>query len=414
VSVSLRKSYTGGLLVAFSMLMLQGSADVSEAKKKGTASPMAEIEPGYMRAPYLQSLASDSVIVAWVASDAGEPLVDFGTTPAFGTTVLATSQGDHRAATLRGLQTGTRYYYRVRAGERVLATGESLQFRTDPGKQHRQFSFFVTGDIGSQTGDQVYTRDSILRAPTKPDFGLLCGDVIYKKGHSNNYDRRLMRPWQDIFSQFCVWPALGNHDWKSDPKDNWENEWYLPNNEHYYSFDYGSAHFIALDTRDGDLYDRANQVEWLERDLQANKDAEWLIVYFHHPGITCTYKKYNNAVIDNFVPLFDRFGVDVVFCGHAHTYERTYPIANGQTVSEDMDPHYVDPQGTVYIVSGAGAKPKSGKPTTLCGPTAFYRDETILWTQAFIEGATCTIRSWSSMDDELVDEVVIRKSGLSG
>ena len=416
--VLLPRTHGRVLLCVASVLLSLAFATGSEAKKKKKNKkadpPMAEIEPGYMRSPYLQSMGTDSVIIAWVASDSGEPQLDFGISPEFGTTVLAKSDGAHRAATLLGLQPGTQYYYQVRAGDRVLATGKSLQFRTDAGADNRKFSFFVTGDIGSKTGDQVYTRDSILRAPVKPDLGILCGDVIYKKGHSNNYDRRLMRPWQDIFSQFCVWPALGNHDWKSDPKDNWEKEWYLPNNEHYYSFNYGNAHFIALDTRDGDIYDRQNQVRWLEQDLEANKDADWLIVYFHHPGITCTYKKYNDAVVESFVPIFDRYRVDVVFSGHAHTYERTFPIMNGNTVSTDMDPNYVDPEGTVYIVSGAGAKPKSGKPTKMCGPTAFYRDETILWTQAFIEAETCTIRTWSSKTDELIDEVVIRKSGLSG
>ena len=118
--------------------------------------------------------------------------------------------------------------------------------------------------------------------------------------------------------------------------------------------------------------------------------------------------------MEYFIPVFDRFRVDVAFTGHAHTYERTYPLYRGEVVSEQMDPQYVDPQGTIYIVSGAGAKPKKGKPTKLCGPTAVFRDNTLLWTQVFIEGPTCTIRTWTSEGDELVDEVIIRKSDLSG
>ena len=115
--------------------------------------------------------------------------------------------------------------------------------------------------------------------------------IVYSRGRSSDYDRRLMRPWKDLLCSIPVWPALGNHDWKSPPEDNWEQEWYLPNNEHYYSFDYANAHFIALDTRDGDLYDRGNQVRWLEQDLVENADADWIFVYYHHPGITCTYKR---------------------------------------------------------------------------------------------------------------------------
>ena len=95
-----------------------GTADFAEAKKKNkTKAPMAEIAPGYMRAPYLQSLATDSVTIAWVASDPGEPMVDFGQTANFGSSVPARSNGSHRAALLTGLQPGTRYFYQVRAGD---------------------------------------------------------------------------------------------------------------------------------------------------------------------------------------------------------------------------------------------------------------------------------------------------------
>jgi 3',5'-cyclic AMP phosphodiesterase CpdA len=222
-----------------------------------------------------------------------------------------------------------------------------------------------------------------------------------------------MRPWQDIFCAIPVWPALGNHDWGSDPRDNWQQEWYLPNNEHYYSFNYGNAHFIALDTRDGNLYDHDNQLHWLEQDLAANANADWIFVYYHHPGITCTYKKNNDAVSEGFFPLFDRYHVDVVFNGHAHTYERLYPIYNGVPVDQEQDPNYTDPLGTIYIISGAGGKLKKGKPTKYCGPTAYFRDEVLLWTQVFVDGPSCTIRTRASQTGEMIDEVVITKTRLT-
>lgn len=373
----------------------------------------AEIAPGYLRAPYLQSLSQDSTLIAWIASDPGQPAVDYGETPDYGQTVLARSEGRRRVATLRGLAPGNRYYYRVRAGERVLAEGPRYTFQTDAGPADRSFNFFVSGDIGSSSGVQKFTAGGILNADPLPELGILCGDIVYNKGLSRNYDERLMRPWQDIFCSIPVWPALGNHDWGSDPRDNWRQEWYLPNNEHYYSFNYGNAHFIALDTREGNLYDRGNQVRWLEQDLAANANAGWIFVYYHHPGITCTYKKNNDAVIESFLPLFDRYRVDVVFNGHAHTYERLYPIYNGVPVNKEQDPRYTDPQGTIYIVSGAGGKLKKGKPTKYCGPTAFFRDEVLLWTQVFVDGPACTIRTWASQNGALIDEVVITKTGLT-
>ncbi|MCZ6775788.1 MAG: metallophosphoesterase family protein [Ignavibacteria bacterium] len=366
-----------------------------------------------MRAPYLQSLSQDSTLLVWVASDHGQPAVDYGVTLDYDRTVVASVEGDRRIATLTSLTPGTRYYYRVRAGDRVLAEGPQYSFETDAGPTDRSFNFFVTGDVGDKKGWQKFTAEAILEADPRPELGILCGDIVYSKGHSSDYDRRLMRPWKDLLCSIPVWPTLGDHDWKSPPEDNWEREWYLPNNEHYYSFDYANAHFIALDTRYGTLYDRANQIQWLEQDLSSNVDADWIFVYYHHPGITCTYKKRSGAVIENFLPLFDRYHVDVVFNGHAHTYERLYPIYDGAPVNEEQDPYYTDPEGTIYIISGAGGKYKEDKPTKYCGPTAFFRDEVLLWTQVFVEGPTCTIRTWESLSGDPVDEVVITKTTLA-
>ena len=93
--------------------------------------------------------------------------------------------------------------------------------------------------------------------------------------------------------------------------------------------------------------------------------------------------------------------------------ERLYPIYDGAPVNEEQDPYYTDPEGTIYIVSGAGGKYKEDKPTKHCGPTAFFRDEVLLWTQVFVEGPTCTIRTWESLSGDPVDEVVITKTMLA-
>jgi len=87
-------------------------------------------------------------------------------------------------------------------------------------------------------------------------------------------------------------------------------------------------------------------------------------------------------------------------------------VAEPDPVDVDQDPDYVDPRGTIYIVSGAGGKTKKNRPTRSCGPTAFFRDETLLWTQVSIDGPTCTIRTWESQTGKPVDAVVIRKTRL--
>lgn len=382
--------------------------DPSKRDSTGNNAPTVGLE----REPYLQSMGTDSVIVAWIASP-GEQVLEYGPSPAFGMSVTVRAEDGRFAALLRDLRPGGTYHYRIRAAHNVLAGGPDYTFRTDAGATDGAFSFFVTADIGAKAGKQQVTANDILATSPLPEFGLLSGDIVYNSGKSRDYDKRLMQPWADLLRRIPVWPALGNHDWKSDPSDNWHREWYLPNNEHYYSFDYGNAHFIALDTRDGKLYERRAQVAWLERDLVAHRDAAWTFVYFHHPGITCTYKGNNEAVIHHLMPVFDRFHVDVVFTGHAHTYERLYPIRNGEPVDAAQDPHYVDPSGTLYVVSGAGGKVKKRRPTRPCGPTAFFKDQTILWTHVSVDGPTCSIRTYRSANHELLDEASITKSRLA-
>ena len=388
--------------------------DVAGGKRSKRAARQAQVAAdlpaGMQRAPYVQAIGGDSALVVWIADAPGTPAVDYGATTAYGLQGVVSSDGARHVATLRGLAPGSEYFYRVRAGELVLRAGAALRFRSDGGRDDDRIAFFVTGDIGDARGRQALTAASILRAEPPPELGLICGDVVYPDGHSKDYDFNLMLPWRALMQQVPVWPALGNHDWHVDPGQHYRREWYLPHNEHYYSFDWGNAHFIALDTRDDRIYDLDNQVRWLEADLSAHRDAEWTFVYFHHPGLTCTYKGDTRAVVQHLLPIFDRYRVDVVFTGHAHTYERLYPIRDREPVNIDQDPDYVDPGGTIYVVSGAGAKVKKRRPTTHCGPTAFFRDETILWTHVEIAGRHCIIRTQTSADDAPVDRITITKT----
>lgn len=363
------------------------------------------------RAPYLQSLGTSAVIVAFHTQAALAATVDYGTTLDYGAAVTGPLTQTH-AITLPNLAAGRRYYYRVRAGSETLAGGAAYAFTTDAGRTDTQFSFFATADIGDASGDQTVTAQRILQSGPQAEFGLLAGDIIYPDGEAADYDANLMRPWAALLRVMPVWPTLGNHDWHVDPETNFCAQWFLPNNEHYYSFDYGNAHFIALDTAEGQIYDRSNQVAWLRADLQAHRDATWTFVFYHHPGYTCTYKGYDHDVIDYFHPLFDEFGVDVAFMGHAHTYERMYPMRDGDTpLDVQQDPNYTNPSGTIYIVSGAGAKPKSTT-TPDCAINAIAIDDTVLFSHVTVNGNTARIRALVSATGAVVDDVTITKTGL--
>jgi hypothetical protein len=164
-----------------------------------------------------------------------------------------------------------------------------------------------------------------------------------------------------------VFPAPGNHEYEDGPLwDEMPHEWYdflsLPDNgtlfgvEHWYSFDYGSCHVVCLDTN---LYEGANPFEipfqkaWLEEDLSANAAARWKIVFFHHPPYSQGGHDSNLLVRIDLCPVFDKYDVDVVFNGHNHFYQPTYPLRGGE-VTNTHPYKYSGDDGTLYVVTGGG------------------------------------------------------------
>lgn len=368
------------------------------------------------RHPYPQSPGMDRVTLMWRTATPAIQTVEYG----IGGYTMSQSDAvatTHHEVTLTGLQPGYEYTYRiVEAG--VVLTSSTIQykFRTDAGRTDIEFSFFVTGDVGEDEADaqQHITDDMLMRIAPRAEFGLLCGDIVYPDGESSMYDEVLMTPWRGLMANTPLWPALGNHDWHVDPDQNFRKEWALPNNEHYYSFDWGNAHFIALDTADGFLYNEAQQLAWLEADLRAAYGrAQWIFVYYHHPILTCTYKQNIRSLQLKLWPLFDRYKVDVVFNGHAHTYERLHPLLNGVPQDQAQNPNYVDPKGTIYIVSGCGGKFNNDGPdelTTFCGPTAAFVDLKVLFTQVFVYGMNIYIITFDSHTGQVMDWLRIAKT----
>jgi hypothetical protein len=118
------------------------------------------------------------------------------------------------------------------------------------------------------------------------------------------------------------YPALGNHE-RNAPffYANFE----LPNNERWYSVDVNGIHFIVLDSN-APLHKGAEQYSWLKNDLERSQaETQFTAVIFHHPLFTSSLheadeKKFGKDVI----PLFERYGVDLVLSGHNHSYERFF------------------------------------------------------------------------------------------
>ena len=208
--------------------------------------------------------------------------------------------------------------------------GAGQDFPNRPGS----LKFAVIGDNG--TGDraeyEVAAQMAAAHSTFRFDTVIMLGDNMYGRQKPQDFIDKFERPYKGLLDAGVrFYAALGNHDDQS-------NRFYKPFNmggERYYSYVKNNVRFFVLDT---DLLD-PKQLAWIETALKNSSD-EWKICYFHHPlysdGRTHGSQVDVRVVLE---PLFVKYGVNVIFSGHDHVYERLKPQ-----------------KGIYYFVSGAGGQ----------------------------------------------------------
>lgn len=324
---------------------------------------LAVAAPAITRGPFLQLGAETEITLVWHTDVPVQGRVRFGTAPSqLDQTVTESEAATVHVSRLTGLLPATRYYYSLEAGAEVLVKGTELSFRTHPPKGNRDpFRFLAFGDSGTGSSAQLELAKRMKELALEPDFGLILGDIIYPAGERENYDPRYFRPYQPLLQRMVIWPTIGNHDVGTDNGDPYLENFYLPTNnpqdsELYYSFDYGNAHFVCLDTHRSSFTAGSAQLQWLEQDLVASS-AQWKFVFFHVPPYSGGTHSDSASVKANILPILEAAGVDVVFSGHSHVYERTYLLKN-HTILQSHDDTYDQrtSTGTVYVVSGTAGQ----------------------------------------------------------
>ena len=136
-----------------------------------------------------------------------------------------------------------------------------------------------------------------------------------------------------------------------------------------YSFDYGNSHWTVLDSNPYMDWNNPELRAWVEKDLAGASNATWRFVAFHHPGFNSSTSHFYDQWMRYLTPVFEKGVVDVVFSGHVHNYQRTFPLTftpKGETGPRgevdgafNFDTQFADgatakPRGIIYIVSGAG------------------------------------------------------------
>ncbi len=293
-----------------------------------------------VRGPYLQSVTESSIVICWETDIAGYGQLEHGLTDSYGYIARPSEISKRYEITLTDLEPYTTYHYRIRGNEKILT--EDSTFKTSASSEQTSFNFVAYGDTRRVSGLPAFLavidhrEVANLISSLNPDFYLHTGDLV-NNGLS-------LAEWNEFFEiegkvlkKMPLFPTLGNHERNSSL---YFDLFHLPNNERWYSFDYGNAHFVCLQVDGYARFDReSEQYKWLKSDL-AKTNKLWKFVFFHLPVYSsgphgCSEKMIRD-VREILKPIFEQYGVDIVLSGHDHTYERS--LVNGVN----------------YIVTGGG------------------------------------------------------------
>jgi hypothetical protein len=325
-------------------------------------------------------------------------------------------------AKLTNLEPGKLFYYQTIKDQNTVFSSEGKALKS----ANQPYRFIAFGDIGANKREQ---KDIAIQAfKTQPDFVAVTGDIVYNRGLITEYDSKFWpiynaeKPDTNGVPMMASIPfvaAPGNHDIDTRDLNRYPEAlayymfWSQPlngplkaegralvpkliaNEENRssflksagnkyptmanFSFEYGNAHWTILDSNPYVDWTNKEVLDWVEKDLADAKNSTWHFVMFHHPGFNSSRAHYGEQQMRLLSPIFEKGNVDVVFNGHVHNYQRSYPLtfkpdgigsliatedltrARGRFVSGKwtLDKQFdgkknKQPKGIIYLVSGAG------------------------------------------------------------
>ena len=177
------------------------------------------------------------------------------------------------------------------------------------------FNFVAAGDWGC---DNNARKTFTMMKNMEPELYLTLGDYSYES---------TLDCWYDIVKSAgsAMKVVVGNHDTEGSVLPSLMSKFNL--DKQYYSFDHQNTHFLGLSSELNSGEDKG-QFEFAKADLakaKSNPNTDWIIVYLHRPFYSGSGAD-NIGMRDMYHPLFQKYNVDLVLAGHAHNYERSYPL----------------------------------------------------------------------------------------
>lgn len=261
----------------------------------------------------------------------------------------------------------------------LLAQTVALPNRPDSVK------FAAIGDNGTGDRPQFEVAQQMTSAQSRFPFDLviMLGDNMYGGQKPSDFVKKFEEPYKALLGRNVKFQAsLGNHD----RPENVSYGLYNMNGQRYYTYVRKNVRFVALDST---LMDR-KQLDWLDATLRDARE-DWKIPYFHHP-LYSNASRHGSSVDLRLLlePIFLKNGVNVVFSGHDHVYERLKPQ-----------------KGIYYFVSGAAGQLRKGNMETSDQTAAsFDQDQSFMLVE--VAGLDMFFQSLSRTG-QIVDSGVIRR-----
>jgi hypothetical protein len=322
----------------------------------------APVVPALVVEPYLQWITTNEATIRWETNFPCVGQVRWGLDHQVDLIAAESGPCTHHEVKLTGLEPEMLYFYQtlsVADGERVLASrrGTTLESPVSTlqtaNRPDTPFGFVVLSDV--QRGGNVPETLAKAAWELRPNFTVIPGDLVDNGNSKSQWTDEFFAPLKTLNERVPFYPVLGNHDLDSRHFYDYVS---LPDPEYCYTFTFGNTQFFMLDTN-RDVRPGTAQYLWLDRELAASK-ARWKICVHHQPPFSSDddygndWKRpireatFGDMKSKPLVELYDKYAVDIVWCGHIHSYERTWLLRGGKPVELD---------GTLYMITGGGGGP---------------------------------------------------------
>ncbi len=319
-----------------------------------------EIDPAVTQAlvikPFLQMASKTGITVTWETTRPGKSVLYYGQTAACEQKLQLVGAGQQSGRgfihqqRIDKLEQNTQYFYYIQT---TVDNGQAIKsdvstFQTAPDAD-TPFAFAAVGD--TQGNLKVAGQIAELAWSERPNFLLHAGDLVDAGTNKQHWTEVFFPSLHPLISRVPIFPVLGNHE---EDAAFYYQYMDLPSPEYFYTFTYGNMQFFMIDTN-RNVDPDSEQYRWLEKEL-AKSTATWKIACHHHPPYSSDEDDFGDLWKTNqstrgdervrpLCTLYDKYNLDIVWAGHIHTYERTWPIRAGKPT---------DQNAPIYMVTGGG------------------------------------------------------------